>query len=400
MKIDLKQQRLIPIYMLSCLILRVAVSFNVFGFLQIVSYLVLGLTILNFLVMGCIFLRKPRMSRYDALVFIFVTLLVTFTILNATDTKEAIYTAIEIALLILVFNYYCHMIDTLLRTIALTFSCCVYANLAMMLMFPDWMFAAEDEFNSFLLGGNYNQMGCRFVLAIASSLLCANYSKKWLYNSIAVIIVSISTLGIVGSMTSLSSIAVLCLILLIPSRQLRRFAVFGFFSFFVLFQVFVCFSGEGLYNNDLAVYLVEDVLEKDLSFTGRTYLWDLAGGLFLQSPLIGYGYVGKEWFLANMTSFAIGPHNFIYALLIYGGIVLLGLYLTIFTIGVRHIVASWESPAIVLMTCITTLHFMMTMEVYPMFFILLLLTLSYYYPQLKASWNCLQFPQEPSVNEI
>lgn len=66
----------------------------------------------------------------------------------------------------------------------------------------------------------------------------------------------------------------------------------------------------------MAVYIIEDVLGKDITFTNRTQLWDAAGKKFVESPILGYGFVDKEWYLANMESFAIGPHNFIYSILL------------------------------------------------------------------------------------
>ena len=50
-----------------------------------------------------------------------------------------------------------------------------------------------------------NQMGVRFLSGTITNFVCINYSKKWLFNSIVLAIVSICTLAMTGSMTSLTS---------------------------------------------------------------------------------------------------------------------------------------------------------------------------------------------------
>ena len=125
---------------------------------------------------------------------------------------------------------------------------------------------------------------------------------------------------------------------------------------------------------------------KDLTFTNRTRMWSSAGELFAQSPIIGYGIVDNEWYVSNMDSFAKGPHNFIYGILINGGLVLMFLFIALFIYAVKHLMQYTDKTSVTLMMGITTLLFMMTMEVYPYFFIFYLLTLAYYYPELDNIW--------------
>lgn len=375
--------------MLLCflLIVQTAVSFSVFGFLLPVSYLSLCLTIMNFFIMLAIFMKRPMMTHFGLAVTIYYFLLITFTFINGTDLQNAVFRAMEVWLLLLLFNYYKEQSGLLLRTIAAAYSLCAYVNLAVMIAFPDWMFAAEDARDSFLLGGNYNSMGCRFLCGIVTSMLCINYGKKWLINTIVLSIISLSTLGIVGSMTSLSSIILFIVLALIPSVKLQKIVLVGFFVSYVLFQVFVVFSGESLHENALAVYLIEDVLGKDMTFTNRTGMWDAAARMVAESPIIGYGLVDRDWYLSRMSTFAIGPHNYIYAVLIYGGIVLLSCFIWLLTSSVKRIFSYIDRSSLTLLLGTTTLLFMMLMEVYPDFFLMLLLTLVFYYPELKASWS-------------
>ena len=53
-----------------------------------------------------------------------------------------------------------------------------------------------------------------------------------------------------------------------------------------------------------------------------------------------------------------------------------------------------DKTSVTLMMGITTLLFMMTMEVYPYFFIFYLLTLAYYYPELDNIWQSKKIEKE------
>ena len=167
------------------------------------------------------------------------------------------------------------------------------------------------------------------MAALASNLLCLRYSRIWLVNMIVLAIVIVASLAMVGSMTSLSMILVFLVCCLLPTSKLRLTAICGLFAVFLLFQIFVVFNGRGLENNELAVYIVEDVLKKDLTFTYRTHMWESALKIIEKSPIWGWGFADADWFKANMTAFAIGPHNFILSILIHGGVILLSIYIMV-----------------------------------------------------------------------
>ena len=392
MTIDLKNLKLMPSVMCMLLTFQAAVTFNAFGFLMPLSYLTLFLCIFSFLVMVGFFLRHPQITLYELTATLFCVVLIILTTLNATDIKNALYQSIDIWLLLLLFNYYHHNIKLLLESFAFAISACAYINVLMMLLFPDWIFATED--GSYLLGGNYNQMGCRFITGLILNHLCIKYRKVWIYNTIVFAVVAIFTLAFVGSMTSLSCIILFIVLCLIPSIRLKKWILGSFFVFYLLFHLFVVFSGESLHNNELAVYIVEDVLEKDITFTNRTGMWDAALRIIEKSPLVGYGFVDNDWYLANMSTFARGPHNFVLALLVYGGIFLLPLFIATAFLAIRKISDFIDHTSIKLLLGTMTFFFMMTFEVYPLFFAFFLLTLIFYYPHIQASWTKAIVPTE------
>ena len=290
----------------------------------------------------------------------------------------------------MIFNYW-EKPETVVKTFAVVLSFCVYANLLIMTIFPDWMFAAKDTFDSYLLGGNYNQIGGRLIFALVLSLLCTKFHKLWTVNFILMAVVSVVTLAMVGSMTSLSCILLFLVFCMIPSEKLQKACCIGFFLFYLLFQTVVVFSGEGLHNNEFAVYIIEDVLGKDITFTHRTRMWDAAVRKISESPLFGYGFVDTDWFLSEMDSFAIGPHNFILSVLLNGGFILISLFLLMFFIVIKRIHVRYDKMGNMLLLGLCIMFFMMTMEVFPFFFVFGLFYVIYYYPTMKfKTTTCIQ----------
>ena len=378
----LKKLPLLQMSMLTFLILNVSISFTIFQFLQPLSYLIWGVCVAGFVALLIMSLRNPIINYLDACTILYLTLLVAFTIISGTNLKMAIYKSIEVGLLILILNYWKRP-EFLVKTFATVLSCCAYANLIMMIIFPDWVFAAEDMGDCYLLGGNYNQIGGRIIFSLVLSLLCTKFHKAWMINFVLLAVVSVATLALVGSMTSLSCVLLFLVFCMIPSEKLQKVFCIAFFLFYLMFQTVVVFSGEGLHNNEVAVYIIEDVLGKDITFTHRTRMWDAAGRKFAESPLFGYGFVDSDWFLSEMDSFAIGPHNFIYNVLLNGGFVLISILLLMFFIVLRRIRLRYDKMGNMLLFGMCTMFFMMTMEVYPFFFVFGLFYIIYYYPTMK-----------------
>ncbi len=378
MSIDLKGQKWFVCFASAVLITGVSISYDIAPMLQSIYRFQNLFGLLSFVVLLYFYVRQRKMTVFDFVAFTYVLFLLLTTLLSGTDVGGAIHRAIEVMTLIMIFNYFSDRFSLVIKTMALTFSMCIYMNSIIMLLLPDWMTEAYNQFDSYLIGGNYNQMGGRILPGLVLNILCLRYGRRWWINMILYFVMSMWSLGIVGSMTSLASLIIFAILCMLKSPALRSVALGGYFAVYVLFQVFVVFSGGGLKDNPLAVYLIKDVMGKDMTFTNRTVLWDAAGRIFSESPLIGYGWVPGEWYVAHMTNVAIGPHNFIYSVLVNGGLVLFAILIFLVFVSLRNNNFKTSYYSWILVSGILTYAFMMLMEVYPFFFLFLLLTVTYY----------------------
>ena len=373
---------LVPFMMIFCVVLNVTISLSELK-MPVLSYGVLGVNIVSFLFMLALVAREKVMSRYGFLNFLLFFILIGLTVVNVNDIRNAIYNSVFIWLMLLIMRYYRHRMEMVIKCFAMAFTVCVWINFVHLVTHPLlWLVDDYKDATGYLFGNNYNQMGCRMMVALASNVLCLRFSRLWLVNFIALAIVIVASLAMVGSMTSLSMILVFLVCCLLPTSKLRLTAVCGLFVVFLLFQIFVVFNGRGLENNELAVYIVEDVLKKDLTFTYRTHMWESALKIIEESPIWGWGFADADWFKANMSAFAIGPHNFILSILIHGGVILLGIYVMICGKVVKTVQPYFKRKNMqLLLLAVACLWVMSLFEMYPytiMFYALALLYYSHY----------------------
>ncbi len=387
LKIDLKKLTFLPFCMLFVLICEISLAFAGMEGKQMLSYALLALVIADSFVITYLYARAHTVTHFSILVFLFFILLLVFTIISGNDLKGAVFVFFEVASLIMIVDYYRDNMKMVVIACTVAFSFCIYYNFYYLITNPTWIVVADKDNAGYPLGGNYNQFGCRMLCAMVSNIICLKFSKRWLLNFIPLVLVCVVSLGIVASMTSLSCILLFLIIYMIPSRVIKKIAIITIISITLLFQFTIVFNGNGIENNKTARYIVEDVLGKDITFTMRTEKWDTGMKAFFQSPVIGHGQVGTEWYQANMVVRGIGPHNFLVNLLINGGLVLMAVFIFLCYIVLRKIPRPTDSTMRNLLLSIAILFTMMLMEVYAYFFVLYLFILVYYYDNIKKSFK-------------
>lgn len=391
LKFNPTRQYWLALAFLPILLTRTCITFVVWDSLVTVSIAAAGATIVGALMLSVLFTFKPILGRFESIVIAYMTLLLVFTIINGTSLKECLFYYSELLLLCLIINYLKqNRWREIIKISTVTLSCFIYIGFTLLFIYTDWMIYQEDSISSFLLGGNRNQIGSRVIPGIALCILTWRYGLLWKINCILISLIGFAHLLITGSMTSTSCTILILLFCLIPSISLKRLVIIGMFCFNIFFQTFICFNGKGIESNELAVYIIQDVLGKDLTFTNRTEMWDSAKKVFVQSPLYGYGWVDRDWYVENMSSFAIGPHNLCWSILITGGITLFITFIICCYIAyIRNInsVKQWTHIRCCLFFCFVIFLFMQAFEVYALFFNFLFLFLIYYYKEIEQTWQ-------------
>ena len=383
--LDLDHLSWIPVFMVIAVVTNTSISWDQLEFSGL-SYMVLAMMLSSFLFMLYLYIRQGSLSKFVAFTLLLVLIMLSSAIISANNIKSAFYDGCSLLFIAMACDYFKDRFKVIIISFAIAYSFCAYLNFVHTITHPElWIVTDLNITQGYLLGGNYNQMGSRLICAVCTSVLCLQYSKKWMLNVIGVTIASIVPLAIVSSMTSLTGILMFLLFCFIPSKKLIKIGVAVLIGFVILFQIFVCFQGKGLEDNQFAVYFIQEVLGKDLTFTYRTDMWEGASNLFIDSPIFGYGAIDNDWYNIHLSSWATGPHNTIWEILIRGGVILLAVFTYINVMVFSKLPSSNDKYTILIYACMACLYLMMTMEVYPLLLIFSLLAMAYY--SYHSEWN-------------
>ncbi len=381
MQINLKELKVVPCMMMMLFALQQAIDFNSIG-MQMVSYAMLAMMLMGAMVSFFLILRQRTITLIDLLSIAFMVTVAASSLAHGTDFVQWAYLCFGICMLRFFFNYYQGDLRPLIFGLTVGFTIAVLAQFYQLITHPDLWFVREDKADTgYILGGNYNQIGVRLLITMILNMLCVKFSRWFYLLLIPCVVICLAIPVMVGSMTSATCITLFLLLCLIPVARMRRMAIIGLLSGVALFQTFVCFSGKGIENNDLMVWFVEDVLGKDITFTGRTHMWDTALRVISESPIWGWGYPDKDWYLTNMTTHAVGPHNILLATLIFGGIFTFLIYIYILVVSLFRAFSIRDYGADCIMIGISILCLMMLMEIFPLPVIFIFFLLAEYYPQ-------------------
>lgn len=349
----------------------------VLDFMPILDTLFSGLRLLVFLILFFgIYLRRFYFTKLEYLLLLYALFLGSVSLLYSEQKTMFFFQFINITTLLIFFKFF--DFRDILKCAIIILSSFVYLNFLLTLMSPSAHFYIEGK-AAFILGRNYNSMGPVLLLAIiTNAFYFYNTNKMWL-NLLIVSVVSFVTVVFMGSMTSAVGIGLMLFFIFFCKFRVARFALKVFFILVLLFNFILIYMQMEI-DNSYATWFIEDILRKDMSFTDRARVWFEAVDLISESLLFGYGIQPPEWFDYHFR--VLSAHNFILTMLLKGGFVLLGVFLTIIIVCVRN-ANKVVTPAITLLQfgCCSFL-LMMTMESYSMMFVFYYLFLNYFSPNL------------------
>lgn len=203
-------------------------------------------------------------------------------------------------------------------------------NLGCMIIFPEGIWQTYSIYGnkatySFL--GLPNQMTPIFIVAelvLLLTLYCDGFHFK--LRTVIFAIVLIGNVLLAKSATGIIGCILIPLTLIIGVRYKKiinlktiLIAVACVFLLIVVFRKQVIFS-----------WIIEGILDKDLTFTNRIEIWDRAIELILQKPLLGFGCGTMDPIIGDRNA-----HDFYLQLILQSGIVGICVYGNMFRIAVK-----------------------------------------------------------------
>jgi len=280
-------------------------------------------------VAGYFFVRYLKRRKYSLdffILFFIEVVLFTSSIIDGLSISDFAVNIIQtLAMCIVIDELADRDTYTLVKALKVLFNLLVLMDFVFVLQYPIgirvglynvWLFGAKNAQISFILPAIF----CSYLYYFKFN----KFSKFNLLKFIALILIGCYILYMVQSSTSIVVIVIfLALLKLSNSKIFTKFSMKKISVIYLLIVLGLVF----LQIQNLFADFIINVLHKDLTFTGRTYIWNTTLDFIKRSPLYGYGLEDSSLRIIKMQNGdALHAHNMVLEILYSGGFLVFGLF--------------------------------------------------------------------------
>lgn len=226
-----------------------------------------------------------------------------------------------------------------LRALMIILGVLCLANLISILLYPNGMYTTLLK-NNWILG--YDNMHvlyilpflCTFALYTVESHL-SNF-LKW-----SVLLIFSLSIYITWSATSVVGVTVWLVFFALSNLYSLRKIITNL-RFQIIATVIVFFGIIILRLQNLIAFLIEGILKKSLTFTGRTRIWDSALNLFKENPIYGLGVTSTDVTRSYLHG-ASHCHNYFLQILYQSGLIGMACFIVVLILLIKPKKYSYNS---------------------------------------------------------
>lgn len=274
------------------------------------------ITIIFFLSLIKMF-KEKKIDRFSLVFLIYSLWFLIVTVINKGYIVNAIYQGILLSLACLLFVfYYIDNKKSFIINSYIYFSILTICNLLFSIIFNINNFIFMNSNNNFYF----------YLPLVLFSILVLEFNKKFIYLNIILYSI-ISYTSILYDATS--TLILISFFIMFCYFFNNKFFIYFFNKYtyiFILMLVFIFVILPG--SNSIILPVFSKLLNKSITLTGRTPIYDLVVKRIIENPILGYGILNDESFFQLINHY--NCHNILFDQIFKGGI--LGLVLFIFLI--------------------------------------------------------------------
>lgn len=165
----------------------------------------------------------------------------------------------------------------------------ILINFVVLLIFPGGIAGDDYYHNAYNFLGKDNGLAVAVMVPLMaiSCIYSAFRRKKLTFSALLMLAMISATVLITWSATGVVAwfVMIAYILFVYRGRLTKYFNSYALFATFVVLQILIVF----LRLQDYFAFIIEDILGKSITFTGRTEIWDMIYPIILQSPVIGHG---------------------------------------------------------------------------------------------------------------
>ncbi len=333
-------------------------------------------------------LCKPIIPLINTKFFVALILYVSiYSVSSVINGQFAVIPILSKSLCVFLFYiiYSKHIRDNAQRTLnvfSATMLAFIVVNTIFVIFMPDGLWMQENSEdtgfpNRHFIGGNHNAFApFYFVTLVLCILYDKNFNNGLPNRTIIAFLFSLISLFFVGSVTGILGVILLLLYVTLVYKMRIAVSLLYLIIIFFIFAQIVFVMIQDLENYPILASFVESALGKDVTFSGRTFIWKDSLDLIYQKPAIGWGYRSAEWYQEHFS--VVNSHNLILSILLKGGVLLLLNYIIIVLLAFKNTTLSkHNSNTVFLAFSVVVFSIMMIMEAYNIFYVFSLFIIVY-----------------------
>lgn len=330
----------------------------------------------------CLFyflLRRGKIDKFILFVILFYCSLLFSTFYFSQSYVNLIYEFASILSWIVLFKI--NMLDNkdkFLTTLENTFFILLLINFITIILFPGGFYLNSSGYSgNYFLGYDNNLITYIFPALALSFTNSLNKNGKIGLKSIFLLIISFCSTIFTWSATGVVSMVIMIVLFFAYTINKKDFPIKKYIVVALSLFIGIVF----LRFQNIFSFIIEGWLKKDLTFTGRTYIWDIFIGEIKKSILIGHGIVDSKYLIRTLN--AGHAHNYFLQILYQGGLVTFSMFLGFFFSAINKVKNCKEKKYVGIVIFAYLISFIF--EAYSLInmFIIVLLIAYYYEPSSK-----------------
>lgn len=272
-----------------------------------------------------------------------------------------------------------------LQILNFNFTTLTYLNILFFLFFPNGYESYYSSTGLLVIRyfiGVYNQFATILIPAVIISVIYSlvRYNKVVLSTKILIIAV-LFTFIYFWSATSILGILLIILYLIFIHKGFLRYLI----NYKTVSIAFITLFITVVFMNNLSLFsiIIEDLLNKDLTLSTRTRIWDEAILMITQSPFIGYGYLEGGRYIYITHNIQRNAHNMFLQIILQSGLIGFSTIVLLILLFFKKI-SKYKSDNIVkfIIFSLFISFVMMLAEVYSLIFLYLIILLGIFSPNI------------------
>lgn len=335
-----------------------------------------------FICMWCLFyflLRRCKIDKFILFIILFYCSLLFSTFYFKQSYLNLIYEFASILSWIVLFKI--NMLDNkdkFLTTLENTFFILLLINFITIILFPGGFYLNSSGYSgNYFLGYDNNLITYIFPALALSFTNSLNKNGKIVLKSIFLLIISFCSIIFTWSATGIVSMVIMIALFLVYTINKKDFPIKKYIVVALILFIGIVF----LRFQNIFSFIIEGWLKKDLTFTGRTYIWDIFISEIKKSILIGHGIVDSKYLILTLN--AGHAHNYFLQILYQGGLLTLSMFLGFFFSAINKVKNCNEKKYVGIVIFAYLISFIFEAYSLTNMFIIVLLIAYYYEPSSK-----------------